>query len=248
MTDQENIKILTIGDAARAAANIMIGGSDWAGAADTLFAEDQAMAGHFSQHAARFVVSAGAVSGEAVFRWSCARKLHLLDDEPWDVLSSDMQTWFDVFARVAHALTPAAPAVRAIVPAPEAARAPAPAPAAVDTSAVLVVLNAPAPTTPTAPAAVPGAIGPATLARWERGAPPSPDELAAMTPEERRGFAALMGMPGAADLEFEAQHGSLGAAPDVDPASVEVMAIDKIVGGEAVTGAVTVAKTRAKPK
>jgi len=213
---------------------------------------------------ARFVETAGAVSGEAIYRWAEPRG-YLPPLAPWADVSPWIHRWFDTFAKVAHALRPV-PVVPAIVVAAEdrgamgnatvhekignglekaAGRLPAGAPG--DTGGVLVVRNAPAPEQPQpAPRAADVRIGPGTLDRWAAGGIPTREELAAMEPEERRGFAALLGMPSAADLEHEAEHGSLGAAPEIDPDSVHSVEVDESVGGEKIAGKVAVAKVKGK--
>lgn len=89
-------------------------------------------------------------------------------------------------------------------------------------------------------------VTPDMLTRMERGNPPSSAEFMAMTPEQRRPYAALFGLPGIEAVTKEPPP----AAPDVEtlePRQVsEQIAGPKIGETELVEGVVAVGKTKGK--
>lgn len=221
--------------------------------------------GLFDARCAKFVRTAGDISGEALFRWTSARELHPFKGDEWPKISADFRLLFEGFAAVVKALAPILdppkPAAGAVIwpsvpkvdvedtifrkygsPGQRAHHSLDPS-SPKSTQGLTITPNAPSPVA--APAAearapdpTPIVIGRDALTRFEKGAPPTQAEFMAMTPEQRRPYAALFGMPGDGEGELE----TVDPAPPAE--ALAPMAIEAEVGGEKIAGTVAIGKTR----
>ncbi len=249
-------KDVNLGHSGVSAANYLL--FDAAGAMEVLAFKDDVEATF-----AKFVRTAGDVPGEALFRWAAARGFHPLPADSWSGLAPDIRLFFDAFVAVVKALTPLIdpPKQHGVVIHPGPARVAvedtifrkygAPGEkigahndptAPRSTHGLAITPAAPAPVVaavlvPSEPSAPPIVIDRAALTRFEKGAPPSQAEFMAMTPEERRPYAALFGMGGLEEVFNE--------PPPAAPAAegLETVTIEGDVGGEKIAGQVAIGKT-----
>jgi hypothetical protein len=221
--------------------------------------------GLFDGRCARFVRISGDISGEALFRWTSAQNLHPFRGDEWPKISGDFRVLFESFVAVVKALAPiVAPpqGEKGVVIFPGAPKVDVEdtvfrkygrsgekthhglAEGTPNTTAGLTITpNAPAPAAaPIAdveePKRPPIVIGRDALTRFEKGAPPSQAEFMAMSPEERRPYAALFGMPGVEAVMQETP----GAAPPAE--DLAPMSIETEVKGEKISGTVSVGRTK----
>lgn len=178
---------------------------------------------NFEEPFARFVRAAGDVPGESLYRWSAARNMHPLPADGYAKVSPQVRLFFEAFVAVVKALAPIVDPPKTekrFVHAPQNHVDPedtifrrygaaderthgrvAPGTAAT-TDGLAITPFAPAPGA--APAAAgqaasgfrPMVIAGQTLEDFGAGRMPTAEEFAALTPEQRRPYAALMGMPG----------------------------------------------------
>lgn len=219
----------------------------------------------FDERAARFVRVSGDVSGEALFRWMAGKELHPFKGEEWPKVAPDFRLFFEGFAAVVKVLAPlldppkpaAGTVIHPAVPKidvndtifrkygrpgePTHGRLSADTPRT--TQGLTIIPNAPAPGAVSpeqfvAYADAPIVIAGDTLTRFEKGAPPTPQEFMAMTPEQRRPYAALFGMPGIEEINNETP----GPAPEAE--GLAPMTIEGEVGGERIAGTVSIGRTK----
>lgn len=237
-----------------------------------LFTEDDVLGESF----AKFVRTAGDVPGESLYRWSAARGLHPLPADGYARVAPDVRLFFDSFVAVAKALVPVLDPPKAhqnvVFPGrphvdpedtifrgygarDERAHARVADGVPITTEGLWIVPAAPAPAAaaapqPGAPSFQPMTIGADALTRLERGNPPTMQEFTAMTPEERRPYSALFGLPGIEAVMNEQPD----SAPEAEGLEMRDVAgeVENAVKGEPgqvrVSGQVAIGKTKPKAK